>query len=87
MKLTNNNLQAGIIESMKAIIQLQAVKNTLHPRQQMPIMSESTIVIFFELHVQGLSESLQSQQGIPAWWLFPAKRCTPSVLATFSKPP
>ena len=47
MKITNNNLQAGIIESMKAIIQLQAVKNTLHPRQQMPIKSESTIVIFF----------------------------------------
>ena len=39
MKATSNNLQAGIIELMKAIIQLQAVKNTLHPRQQMPIMS------------------------------------------------
>ena len=67
MAKRNNYLQAGIIRLMKAIIQLQAVKNTLHPRQQMPIMSESTIVIFFELHVQGLSESLQSQQGIPAW--------------------
>ena len=39
MKVTSNNLQAGIIELMKAIIQLQAMKNTLHPRQQMPIMS------------------------------------------------
>ena len=85
MKLTNNNLQAGIIESMKAIIQLQAVKNTLHPRQQMPIMSESTIVIFFEVHV--LKVCSVNKVSDPAWWLFPAKRCTPSVLATFSKPP
>ena len=65
MKLTNNNLQAGIIESMKAIIQLQAVKNTLHPRQQMPIMSESTIVIFFEVHV--LKVCRANKVSDPAW--------------------
>ena len=57
-----NYLQASIIRLMEAIIQLQAVKNTLHPCQQMPIMSdsESTIVLFFEVHVQELLESLQS---------------------------
>ena len=40
------------------IIQLQAVKNTLHPCQQMAIMPESTIVLFFEVYIQELPESL-----------------------------
>ena len=52
-----NHLQASIIQLM-IIIRLQAVKNTLHPCQQMAIMPESTIVLFFEVYIQELPESL-----------------------------